>query len=336
MWGNGYQGFFFEDSIINIFVTYRCNLRCSYCFARELYDEFPQDMREQEFQRLLRWIRKTGVSTAAFIGGEPTMHAGIVPMIRETVAAGVTVTLFTNGLFSPDLVHNLSMYVSNFVVNFNDPVTYSSAQYKLLHENLARLSESGARITFSKNFSTGNINYAYLLDEAGRYGVRTIRYDISRPASSGTNDYYALNETRQLMDHIVAFVRACESRNIKTGLDCCLKFCELSGEDRAYLERVSMKFKGICHPSIDIHPDLSASYCLPMRHVSVTDVTAFANCEQLMHHFAEAVRPIRFENVSDECHNCHDFRRRCQGGCLAAKQLAPRSRSPNEVNHEQN
>jgi len=80
-----------------------------------------------------------------------------------------------------------------------------------------------------------------------------------------------------------------------------------------------MKFRGICHPSIDIHPDLSASYCLPLKDVAVRDVTAFASRDRLMHHFAATVRPWRFENVSENCLSCHDFKKKCQGGCMVTK-----------------
>lgn len=307
--------------MINIFVTYRCNLACSYCFARELQSEFPFDMASHDFHRLLRWMRHTGVASAAFIGGEPTLHRDIEKMVRETAEAGVAVVLFTNGLFSAGLGKTLAGSVSNVVINYNPPQMYSPSQHALLEGNLARLTELAVPVTLSKNFSPAGSEYGYLIEGARRHGIKAIRYDISRPASTGGNDHYNRAATRELMQHLVTFVRQCEANGIRTGLDCCLKFCELSEADRAFMERVSMKFKGICHPSIDIHPDLSASYCLPMRHVAVADVTAFANSERLMHHFAAAVRSIRFNQVDDACRDCQDFRRKCQGGCLALKQL---------------
>lgn len=305
--------------MINIFVTYRCNLKCSYCFACELQNDF-KDIQQEQFNKLLTWLKDSKTTSVAFLGGEPTLHPKISRMVRETAEAGIVVTLFTNGLFSPELLPQLAPYVANFVVNFNDPRIYSSEeQYRVLCRNLENLKTVNARVTFSKNFAPGYIDYGYLLDGARQYGVKAIRYDISRPASHGTNTHYTTTETSKILEHIVDFVRDCETYDIKTGLDCCLKYCEIPVESRQYLERISMKFKGICHPSVDIHPDLSASYCLPMRHVTVDDVTAFSTGESLTHHFADAVRPIRFKNVSQQCENCSDFKIRCQGGCLALK-----------------
>lgn len=307
--------------MLNIFVTYRCNLLCPYCFARELQTDFKEDMQQQQFGKLLTWLQGSGTTAVAFLGGEPTLHPEISTMIRQTAEAGIAVTLFTNGLFSPELLQQLTPYVANFVINFNDPEIYPSThQYNLFHENLKNLTTANARVTFSKNFSPGNADYAYLLDNARHYGIKAIRYDISRPASSGTNTHYAATETSKILEHIVDFVRDCETHNIKTGLDCCLKYCELPVNTRKYLERVSMKLTGICHPSVDIHPDLSASYCLPMRHIMVNDVTTFSTSERLTHHFASAVHSIRFKNVSQQCENCSDFNTRCQGGCLALKE----------------
>lgn len=46
-------------------------------------------------------------------------------------------------------------------------------------------------------------------------------------------------------------------------------------------------------------------------------------CNRLREHFSALVRPSRFEDVSTECHGCPDFKRFCQGGCMALKRQAP-------------
>lgn len=308
--------------MINLFVTYRCNLACSYCFARELQPEFPTDLTEQDFERLLTWMRGAGVPSVAFIGGEPTLHPGLAGMIERAAQAGIAVVLFSNGLFDAELAERIAPHVSNFVINYNEPALYAPGQQARLDKTLARLRALDAHMAFSKNFSRRYSNYEYLLAGCERYGVSSVRYDISRPSRSGANDYFTDDDTQRIISHVVDFVKECEARGIKTGLDCSVKLCDLRVEDRNYLERVSMKFSGVCHPSMDIHPDLSASYCLPLREVAVADVTAFPNQEALMWHFAELVRPMRRVSVSHQCLDCKDFMRRCQGGCLALRRLS--------------
>lgn len=306
--------------MINIFVTYRCNLACSYCFACELQKEFKEDITQERFERLLQWMTGAGVVSAAFIGGEPTLHPRIAAMIEQTVDAGIAAVLFTNGLFPTELAERLAHRVSNFVINYNEPETYTPPQRALLHRNLDTLTANGARITFSKNFSRQYSNYEYLLEALDRYRVQSVRYDISRPGANAQNDHFTLGDTRTIMSRIVGFVKACERMGVRTGLDCSVRFCDMKDEDRLYLERVSAKFTGVCHPSIDIHPDLSASYCLPLHGIRVPDVTQFADQAALSWHFAQEVRPLRLENVSAACLDCKDFMRRCQGGCLALQQ----------------
>ena len=308
--------------MINIFVTYRCNLACSYCFARDMKSEFPSDMGEATFTALLDWLVRGGVPAAAFIGGEPTLHPRLADMIKRTANAGISTVLFTNGLCETALVKSIAQHVANVVVNFNEPQTYAPGQWERLNANLSALRACGTRITFSKNFSRQYSRYDYLLEGIERYSVSAVRYDISRPAASGTNDHFTLDDTWQVISTIVGFVKQCEALGVRTGLDCSVRFCDMRKEDRQYLERVSAKFTGICHPTLDVHPDLSASYCLPLNGVRVPDILQFKNHEELLWHFARMVRPMRLKNVSADCLDCKDFMRRCQGGCLALRRSA--------------
>lgn len=308
--------------MINLFVTYRCNLACPYCFARPLAARHPGDITAQGFAAFLDWASRAAVPAVAFLGGEPTLHPHLAEMIEATTEAGMAAVLFSNGLFSRELARQLASRVANFVINYNQPASYVRSQQEQLHHTLATLQEQGARITFSRNFSPQGAEWAYLMDAIEQYGVTAVRYDISRPAADAANDYCRPEDARHLLRQVVEFVRACEARGVRTGLDCSIRLCDLDPGDRRYLEQVSMKFRGICHPSMDVHPDLSASYCLPMHDVLVPDVTAFADVAALMRHFAQAVRPLRTAHAPAGCADCQEFLRRCQGGCLAVQRSA--------------
>ncbi len=310
--------------MINLFVTYRCNLSCSYCFAKDLQADFPEDMSLKRFERLLDWMRPAPPSAVGLIGGEPTLHPHLVAMLARLAEENIPAVIFTNGLFPEGLAERLAPLAANFVVNANDPAAYPPALATRLAANLERLRDLEANLVFSKNFHKGGLDYGYLLEALDRYGARAVRYDISRPSGSGKNEHFTQEDTREIMAHVAGFVKACEEKGVRTGLDCSVRLCDLRDDDRRYLERASMKFSGVCHPSMDIHPDLSASYCLPMRDVRVPDVTAFANQEALMWHFAKLARPIRQANVGADCLECKDFMRRCQGGCMALRRASAR------------
>lgn len=307
--------------MINIFVTYRCNLACPYCFARALHQDHPQDMGAAAFDKLLVWMRSAALPAVAFIGGEPTLHPRLPEMIEATKNAGISVVLFTNGLFPASLAERLAPYVDNFVVNYNDPGVYGPGQHERLHQNLELLAGRDARLTFSRNFTMETLDYGALIQDARRYGVKAVRYDVSRPANDADNDFVNMDGASSIMPRIVSFVRECQAAGIRTGMDCSARLCDLSPDDRAYMKRTSMKFTGICHPSIDLHPDLSACYCLPLKDVRVDDITDFSDEQALIQYFAETVRPTRFVTDDPACADCQDFKRLCQGGCMALKRL---------------
>ncbi len=303
--------------MIKVFTTYRCNISCSYCFAKEMLRFYPSDISIDNFDKLLRWAEKSDIQTLAFIGGEPTLHPELGTMLRKTKTHGFTVVVFTNCLFEKHFAATLAAHASNIVVNYNHPQSYSDAHRARIKANLGDLTALGGRITFSKNFSQTNLDYDYLLEAIDQYGVRSVRYDISRPSGNAKNDHYQLKDTKPVISHIVGFVKACESRGVRTGLDCSIRLCDVNEEDRRYLERVSSKFSGICQPSIDVHPDLSASYCLPLYTMKADDITTFSDKNAVLGYFAKLARPVRHGNVSTECLACKDFMLRCQGGCLA-------------------
>lgn len=247
------------------------------------------------------------------------MHPQLAEMVTDLAHKGIMISLFTNGLFVEQLREILARNVTNFVINYNDPSTYQKYQWETLHSNLKYLTEQGCRVTFSKNFAKQYNKYDYVLEACQEYGIRHIRYDITRPNPNKYNNHYGLTETTEIMETVVEFVKDCVARGIKTGLDCCIPLCYVNKTDRDYLKKESVKFSGICFPSIDIHPDLSASYCLPMRHATVDDITSFSGEQLLFQHFSDLVRDMRYVEASPECQECSDFKIRCQGGCLALK-----------------
>ncbi|MDR3175081.1 MAG: radical SAM protein [Desulfovibrio sp.] len=302
---------------MNLFVGYACNLRCPYCFAGALQTLYPHRISEENFEKFFAWCVRTGLSRLAFIGGEPTLHPRLADMVERAAEARIAVSVFTNGLGRPALMDRLGASAAQFIVNYNPPELLSSGERRRLRDNLLLMGASGARLVFSKNFSPRYADYAYLLEGIVTYEIPAVRYDISRPDLLGSNDFAPPEAMSRLLAAVTAFVERCAALGVSTGMDCCLRMCDTEPEQRAFLERVSAKFTGICHPSLDVHPDLSVSYCLPLHDLRVPDVTAFSGEEALRWHFAEAARPIRERNAAGECRSCKDFMRRCQGGCLA-------------------
>ena len=61
--------------MINLFLTYQCNLNCSYCFATGLATEFPKEISHENFDLFLDWLKEHNIPAIGILGGEPTMHS---------------------------------------------------------------------------------------------------------------------------------------------------------------------------------------------------------------------------------------------------------------------
>lgn len=86
-----------------IAVTYRCNLKCRFCYAGCNCTVNPvmsdDEMSLRQVKTVLRKIyRQAKVPTVSFTGGEPTLVPELPQMIRYAKKLGMRVNLITNGI----------------------------------------------------------------------------------------------------------------------------------------------------------------------------------------------------------------------------------------------
>lgn len=305
--------------MLNLFLGYRCNLDCPYCFAKGLEQEYPDPLNWTAFSRFLTWVKQHHIPNIGLLGGEPTLHPLLPQFLQALNENGIDAVLFTNALFEPHLQKPISQYTANVVVNCNPFTSLTAIQQDRWQSNLAALKEAGCRVAFSKNFAKDALDYTHVLKACQDCGVTHVRYDITRPHSRRTNNYYEWDDTKSVVGAIVSFTADCQEQNIKTGLDCCLPLCHFTKLELQYMKEHSTKFRATCFPSLDVQPDLSVSYCMPLKTICAQDVTKFAGELDLMNYFAEAVQPLRKIPVNESCTSCSHFNRQCQGGCLALR-----------------
>ena len=80
---------------IQFYPTLRCNRSCDFCFNKEL--PFVPDMPLESFRTMQGRLKGIGVKTIDIIGGEPTLHKDIIPIIREAEQNDFNVNLSSNG-----------------------------------------------------------------------------------------------------------------------------------------------------------------------------------------------------------------------------------------------
>lgn len=86
---------------LRISLTDHCNLRCVYCMPEDMtFRPNPELMQDDEILRLVQLFARLGFDKIRLTGGEPTVRAHVVDLVRGIRAVpGIrTVTMTTNGV----------------------------------------------------------------------------------------------------------------------------------------------------------------------------------------------------------------------------------------------
>jgi len=87
-----------EGKIAAVVFLPGCNFRCPYCHARHLVEPLPSDEEIPIEAILLNLKRQQGwIDGVVISGGEPTLHPGLIALVKLFRAQGVEVKLDTNG-----------------------------------------------------------------------------------------------------------------------------------------------------------------------------------------------------------------------------------------------
>lgn len=97
-------------SYLRISLTDHCNLRCVYCMPEDMtFRPNAELMQDDEIILFARLFAKLGFHKIRLTGGEPTVRANIVDLVREiTHTPGIrSVSMTTNGILLSRLAHKL-------------------------------------------------------------------------------------------------------------------------------------------------------------------------------------------------------------------------------------
>ena len=96
---------------LRISLTDHCNLRCLYCMPDDAsFRPNAELMQDDEVLRFVRLFTRLGFDKYRLTGGEPTVRAGVVELVREIAhTEGVrTLSMTTNGVLFSRLAEPLA------------------------------------------------------------------------------------------------------------------------------------------------------------------------------------------------------------------------------------
>ncbi len=80
----------------DVFVSYRCGLRCTHCFLGDLLNT-SQDMVPESLARIIQSCSSWGSTEITFLGGEPTLYPHLADAVKLARREGLRPRIVTNG-----------------------------------------------------------------------------------------------------------------------------------------------------------------------------------------------------------------------------------------------
>jgi mycofactocin biosynthetic radical S-adenosylmethionine protein MftC len=170
-------------------VTYRCNLRCAYCYAESGPGREPgpgAEVRRRIVERLAAW----GVLEVALGGGEPTLLPDFVALLAAIRAAGLVANVTTNGTNRrPGALRALAEHAGMVHLSADRTEILDAARgagvFARLRQTASDLTGAGARLGVNLLLTPDNIrDLRRSLDEAVGLGARSVT--LLRPKGDWT------------------------------------------------------------------------------------------------------------------------------------------------------
>ena len=97
-------------AVCDVSITNLCNAVCEFCgFARDkTLAGAARYISADAFAQALPILHRRGIRYMTLQGGEPLVHPDIVRLVSETVAAGISCAVITNGWFLPRYIERLA------------------------------------------------------------------------------------------------------------------------------------------------------------------------------------------------------------------------------------
>jgi organic radical activating enzyme len=333
--------------MVNLLLTNLCNRACHYCCLSGWVTrnkETAQYLSLKDLDEIIRWLWNIKVNKVQLMGGEPMLHPHLLEIVAKLTKNNIQVLqILTNGLGSTELYQKIdNMTKTKWLVNVDQPRSYSEQEWILLNRNLEQLSWKNTEklvgknrfdvksisLTLSITFFEPDQDFRYIIDLAKKYNCRQIRCDPSRPSSDKSNKYIEFKDLVKLKPVLLGFIRECILEGIKPMIDCAIPPCILTTSEMRFLGLFA-DLKTRCRFPIDVMPNLNVESCASMRgFIPAYRINSMTFEEIIKKQTSSALEYAAI--IPLRCENCDNFRtRQCLGYCLRLKADLKKVSSPN-------
>jgi len=311
----------------NVVLNSACNIRCEYCFAKEVIDSSSnEELSLDDFQLILSFLKKSGRNDIGLLGGEPTLHSNFLQIIELLKENKFDFSVKSNALWNNKIKERFAELSServSFLLNINRPSFYTSKQWQRINDNLNSIIKF--KKTLSINIDRPEFEYEYILEMAEKFNVKYIRWSFAHPIFDVSikeikQKYLEIGQYKETAGRILEFIRKAAKQNIMTLGDHSVILCMFNSEEIKEIHNLGGELNSKCEGTLDILQNLQVIFCLPMNSFfPKVFLKEFNSLDEIDVYFENRIKPLRIiEYPFNECKECqYASKDECHGGCLA-------------------
>lgn len=321
----------------NIMLTYRCNLKCKYCFANEFVNKINTDITLENFKKAIDFMTKDGETYIGLIGGEPTLHRDFKEMLQLIIDNNLITqcTVYTNGILLDKFFDQLSNEKFRILVNCNSPQDIGKNLFEKIVLNLDVLFNEykmSDKINLGINYYDDKLDCDYIISLLEKFDLHRVRLSLTVPDFDKSTDQDALIYFLERKQGLYDLLHIFDEHEILPYYDCNKPpYCIWSDEEKTWIENYVKKYgvthsnlignQSICFPVIDILPTLEAVRCFGMSSFAKVHIDDFQSITDIASYFLNTIDCEAYRISSNlNCKQCyHRMTRHCTAGCIGFK-----------------
>ncbi|RLF39154.1 MAG: hypothetical protein DRN12_07355 [Thermoplasmata archaeon] len=306
-------------------ITYRCQLFsfCEYCYAKNELRNYPNDMRIEDFSKIITWFKDLfSIKIVTFLGGESTVHPQLASFFEILRERNINSFLFTNGCFDESKRKIIldSPSVTTMIFHYEPSFLREKSLRNKFFDNLEKLSKS-KEIVFRFNTSNPSFEFKELIELSDRYNA-SIAYSFTSPSLNNPGNYYVrIEEMKRFVPQLIKFIETAYSQGIKVFSKRPLPLCIFSEDELSLMKEKSGLRSICCIGSITVNPDLSLIPAPTLTTIKTDPIKSKKDLADRVKELSEKVERLKWAELSiEKCGECKFFKNReCQGACTAYK-----------------
>jgi MoaA/NifB/PqqE/SkfB family radical SAM enzyme len=188
-------------------ITEKCNLSCVHCYAEsDPSKPMTRGMNIEDWICVLKEARRLNCENIQFIGGEPTVHPGLILLLEESYKLGFSsIEIYTNGLSISnkqmdlfkqwDIKIAVSFYSTNPIVH--DRITQKSGSYYKTLDFIQRAIKAGIQLRVGIiQIDQSNDDVVEAISHLKNIGITSLSVDRVRGVGRG-NGIIGANVARE-------------------------------------------------------------------------------------------------------------------------------------------